>query len=81
MRQFLTEALLLSLAGGAAGVLAAHWGVVGLVRLAPPELPLAGRISISLPVLLFAFGISAMVAAGLGVFSAVRATAGACNPR
>ena len=80
VRQFLTEALLLSLAGGAAGVLAAHWGVVGLVRLAPPELPLAGRISISLPVLLFAFGISTIVAAGLGVFSAVRATTGGVRP-
>ena len=80
VQQFLTEALLLSLAGGTAGVLAAHWGVLALVRLAPPELPLAGRVSISLPVLLFALGISSMVAAGLGVFSALRATSGAAQP-
>jgi predicted permease len=80
MQQFLTEALLLSLAGGAAGVLAARWGVVALVRMAPPELPMAGNISISLPVLLFALGISSVVAAGLGVFSALRATTGAAQP-
>ena len=81
VQQFLTEALLLlSVAGGAAGVLAARWGVVALVRMAPPELPLAGRISMSLPVLLFALGISLAVAAGLGAFSALRATSGAAQP-
>jgi predicted permease len=74
--QFLTEALLLSLAGGAAGVLAARWGVVALARLAPPELPLVEQVSVSLPVLLFALGVSSAVAAGLGVFSALRATSG-----
>jgi putative ABC transport system permease protein len=76
VRQFLTEALLLSLAGGAAGILAAHWGVVSLVRLAPPELPMVEQVSISIPVLLFALGVSSLVAVGLGVFSAVRATSG-----
>ena len=79
VRQFLTEALLLSLAGGAAGVLTARWGVVALVRIAPAELTLSGRISISLPVLLFALWISSAVAAGLGVFSALRATTGAAQ--
>src|SRR6266852_4046767 len=74
--QFLTEALLLSLAGGAAGVLAARWGVVALARLAPPELPLVEQVSVSLPVLFFALGVSSLVAAGLGVFSALRATSG-----
>jgi putative ABC transport system permease protein len=80
VQQFLTEALLLSLAGGAAGVLAARWGVVTLVRLAPPELPLAGQSSVSLPVLLFALGLSSAVATGLGVFSALRATSGNAQP-
>ncbi len=80
VRQFFTEAMLLSLAGGAAGVLAARWGVVALVRLAPPELPLVREVSISLPVLFFALGISSAVAVGLGLFSALRATAGNAQP-
>jgi putative ABC transport system permease protein len=80
VRQFLTEALLLSWAGGAAGVLAARWGVVGLVRLAPPEPPFVEKLSISLPVFLFALGVSSALAAGLGVFSALRATSGKVQP-
>ena len=76
VQQFLTEALLLSLAGGAAGVLVARWGVVALVRLAPPELPMVEQVSVSLPVLLFALGVSLLVAVGLGVFNALRATSG-----
>ena len=76
VRQFLTEALVLSLAGGIVGVLAARWGVIGLVRLAPPGLPLLDEVSVHMPVLLFALGISLSVAVGLGVFSALRATSG-----
>ena len=75
-RQFLTESLLLSLAGGAIGVLIAQWGVIGLIRLAPPELALLKETSIQLPVLFFAFGVSLMVAVGLGLFSVLRATSG-----
>jgi len=75
-RQFLTESLLLSLAGGMIGVLVARWGVLALVHLAPPELMFLQDTSIELPVLLFAFGISLMVAVGLGLFSVVRATSG-----
>ncbi len=75
-RQFLTESLLLSLAGGVFGVLIARWGVIGLIHLAPPELPLLEDTLIHLPVLLFAFGVSMMVAVGLGLFSVLRATSG-----
>jgi predicted permease len=75
-RQFLTESLLLSLAGGVIGVAVALWGVVGLVRLAPPELALLQDTHIHLPVLFFAFGVSLMVAVGLGLFSVLRATSG-----
>jgi len=76
IRQFLTEALLLSLLGGGLGVLGAYLGVGGLVALAPRNLPRIESVSISIPVLVFAFLVSAAVAVGLGVFTAVRATSG-----
>ena len=79
VRQFLTESLLLSLAGGGLGVLGALGGVVGLVRLAPENLPRLESVSISIPVLVFAFLLSTAVAAGLGAFTAARATSG--DPR
>jgi putative ABC transport system permease protein len=76
VRQFLTEAFLLSLIGGVLGVLAALWGVAGLVALAPPTLPRLESVSISVPVLLFAFLLCTAVAVGLGAFTAARATRG-----
>jgi predicted permease len=76
IRQFLTEAFLLSLVGGGLGVLGAFWGVAGLVGLAPQNLPRLDSVSISVPVLVFAFLLSTAVAAGLGAFTAVRATSG-----
>jgi predicted permease len=76
VRQFLTEALLLSLIGGVLGVLAALSGVAGLVALAPNYLPRLESVSVSMPVLLFAFLLSTAVAAGLGAFTAARATRG-----
>jgi putative ABC transport system permease protein len=79
VRQFLTEAFLLSLAGGGLGVLGAFAGVAGLLRLAPGNLPRLDSVSISIPVLAFAFLLSTAVAAGLGVFTAARATSG--DPR
>jgi putative ABC transport system permease protein len=74
VRQFLTEAFLLSLIGGILGVLAALSGVAGLVALAPDNLPRLDSVSVNLPVLLFALLLSTAVAAGLGAFTAIRAT-------
>src|SRR5260370_6449564 len=79
IRQFLTEAFLLSLAGGGLGVLGAFWGLAGFVALAPGNLPRLDSVSINIPVLGFAFLLSTAVAAGLGAFTAVRATSG--DPR
>ncbi len=76
VRQFLAEALLLSLIGGGLGVLVARAGVAGLLALAPANLPRLDGIAISVPVLAFAFLLSTAVAAALGVFTAVRATSG-----
>ena len=79
VRQFLTEAFLLSLLGGSLGALGTYWGVAGLLALAPENLPRLDSVSISLPVLIFALLLSTAVAAGLGAFTAARATSG--NPR
>src|SRR6266403_1755996 len=76
IRQFLTEAFLLSLVGGGLGVMGALGGVAGLIALAPGNLPRLDSVSINTPVLLFAFLLSTAVAAGLGAFTAVRATSG-----
>jgi putative ABC transport system permease protein len=76
VRQFLTEAFLLSLIGGGLGVLGAFWGVAGLIALAPDGLPRLDSVSINLSVLAFAFLLSSSVAVGLGVFTAIRATSG-----
>src|SRR5580698_6930726 len=76
VRQFLTETFLLSLIGGVLGVLAARWGVAALVALAPADLPRLESVSVSVPVLLFAFFLCTAVAVGLGAFTAVRATRG-----
>ena len=74
IRQFLTEAFLLALAGGGLGVLGAFGGVAGLVALAPANLPRLDSVAISIPVLAFAFLLSTAIAAGLGAFTAARAT-------
>ena len=79
IRQFLSESLLISLLGGSLGVLGALGGVAGLLALAPGNLPRVESVSISLPVLAFAFLLSTAVAAGLGAFTAARATSG--DPR
>ena len=74
VRQFLTESLLLSLVGGGLGVLLALWGVQILLVLAPPNLPRVEDVSVNLPVLAFALGISVLGAVSLGIVTALRAT-------
>ena len=60
IRQFLTEAFLLSLIGGGLGVLAALGGVAGLLALAPEQLPRLDSVSVELA------GTAVFVAAGGG---------------
>ncbi|MBZ5499760.1 MAG: ABC transporter permease [Acidobacteriia bacterium] len=76
LRQFLTEALLLAFGGGVLGVVAAMLGVRALIAIAPHDLPRLEEVSVNLPVLLFALGVSILVAGGLGVFTALRVTSG-----
>jgi putative ABC transport system permease protein len=82
VRQFLTENLVLSLMGGAAGLLAAVWGVSILQAVLPKSIPLPNAaaevmvppIAIDGRVLLFTLGISLVCALVFGIFPAVQAT-------
>ena len=76
IRQFVTEAFVLSFIGGGLGVLGAYFGVIGLLALAPQDLPRLENVSINLPVLLVAFLLCFAVAMTLGVFTAMHATHG-----
>jgi putative ABC transport system permease protein len=74
--QFLAESLLLSAAGGLLGVLAAYWGVRGLLAWAPRDLPRLDEVRLSLPVLGFAAAVAGGVAVALALLTALRATTG-----
>ncbi len=58
VRQLLTENCLLGLLGGVAGIALAWLGLDLLLRLLPLQLPRAGEIALSRPVLGFSLGIS-----------------------
>src|SRR4030095_1195382 len=63
LRRFMTESLLLSLAGGALGVLFARGGVRALVRAYPTSLPRTSEVAVDPVALLFTLGIA--VASGV----------------
>jgi putative ABC transport system permease protein len=70
VRQVLIEALLVSVTGGLLGVLVARSGVVGLVALAPTQLPRAGEIGVDVTVLLFSLAVSSLTGVLFGVIPA-----------
>ena len=58
VRQWMTESLLLTLAGGVAGLAVAWAGMRALVLWAPRTLPRADEVALDLPVLLFLLAVS-----------------------
>ena len=72
VRQFLTESLLLSLAGGALGVILAWWSVQILVSMAPPFFPRLHEISIGGRVLGFSLAISILTGVVFGLAPAAQ---------
>ncbi|HNQ22622.1 MAG TPA: ABC transporter permease [Phycisphaerae bacterium] len=68
LRHVLTECALLTLVGGAVGILLAVWAVGGLTALLPANFPRRGEIGIDATALLFAVGLSGLtcVLCGLG---------------
>jgi predicted permease len=73
VRQLLTESLLLSLAGGTLGVIAAYKGVSAVAALLPNRsVPKEAVISVNLPVLVFSFGLCFLVALLFGLAPALQ---------
>jgi putative ABC transport system permease protein len=61
-RQLLTETVLISLIGGAFGILLAGFGLRAIVVLGPPDIPRLSEASLNLPVLIFAAALTLAVA-------------------
>jgi putative ABC transport system permease protein len=72
--QLLTESLLLSVIGGAAGVLLGWRGISVLAALAPKELPRLGEVRMDTTVLLFGVGVSVFTGLLFGILPALRAS-------
>ena len=71
IRQLLTESVLLSVAGGAAGVTLLYLAKGFLLRFVPASLPRLNEISINATVLLFAIGASVATGVIFGLFPAL----------
>ncbi|HJU89007.1 MAG TPA: ABC transporter permease [Gemmatimonadaceae bacterium] len=72
VRQLLTENVILSLAGGVAGVVLAQWLVRALLALQPGELPRADAIAIDPRVIAFAAALSLVTGVVIGVLPALQ---------
>ncbi len=73
-RQLLTEAGVLSLAGGLIGVGLAALGVRVLLAMQTSSIPRAGEVHVDWPVLLFALGMAVLAAVALGLLTAWHGT-------
>jgi len=74
VRQMLTESVLLSLAGGTAGVLVANWGVGLLRRFGPESLPRLNEVAVSGDVLAFTAGVAMVTGILFGLGPALEAS-------
>jgi len=71
VRQLLTESIVLSLLGGALGLLVAFWGIDALIALSPGNIPRLESVGIDRQVLLFTIGISLVTGIVFGLAPAL----------
>jgi putative ABC transport system permease protein len=71
-RQLLTESVVLAMAGGILGLIAARWAIGGLLAIVPPGLGLTSEISIDLRVLAFCFVVSVATGVLFGLAPAMQ---------
>jgi putative ABC transport system permease protein len=78
VRQFLTESLLLSLAGGAVGLLIAYWGTEALVAMLPANqisaLPFLQNLHVDARMLGFSFGLAVLTGIVFGLVPALQSS-------
>ena len=67
LRQFMTEGVLLSLAGGVLGVVLARVGIRALLSAYPASLPRTSEVTVDVPVLLFTLGIALVTGVLVGL--------------
>jgi len=76
IQQLLSESLVLSLCGGALGLLAARFGIELLLKFFADKLPRMGEIGLDGPVLAFTFGLSIVTGILSGLLPALGMTKG-----
>jgi putative ABC transport system permease protein len=76
IQQLLSESLILSLCGGALGLLAARFGIELLLKFFADKLPRMGEIGLDGPVLAFTFGLSIVTGILSGLLPALGMTKG-----
>lgn len=79
IRQLLTESILMSLAGGVAGLLLAAWVVKLFIKLSPGDIPRLEEASVDMHLLAFTFGVSLVTGIAFGLWPALHATGGSLN--
>jgi predicted permease len=72
IRQLLTESILLSVVGGALGLIIAKWGTHAALRILPAEIPRAADIHVDSHVLIFAAVVSLLAGILFGLVPALK---------